>query len=191
MSLTDRYAEFIYRVATTKNKLKIIVTPIGLIFWFGLSAAFVFASLGLDKLLPIHLLIPPTTKLFLSVPMLVIGATIALGTVYSFSKARGSPVPLNPPKELVTTGLYSQIRNPMLLGWFIMLLGVGILLNSFSLIFIFTPLFILVNILYVKTIEEKEMEKKFGEQYLEYKKSVPMFIPRFGKKGEQAGVKPL
>ncbi len=63
-----------------------------------------------------------------------------------------------------------------------MLLGLGILLNSISLIFILTPLFILLNILYLKTIEEKEMEKKFGQQYLEYKESVPMFIPRFGKR---------
>jgi len=70
----------------------------------------------------------------------------------------------------------------MLLGWFILLLGLGILLNSISLIFIFTPIFILLNILYLKAVEEKEMEKKFGEPYLEYKKSVPMFIPRFGKK---------
>lgn len=91
-------------------------------------------------------------------------------------------MPLNPPQKLITTGLYSQIRNPMLLGWIIMLFGVGILLNSISLILIFTPLFILLNILYLKTIEEKEMEKKFGEEYLEYKKSVPMFIPRFGKR---------
>ncbi len=182
MGLTDRYAEFIYRIATTKNKLKIIALPVGLIFWFGLSVAFVLASLGLDGLLPVHLLISFPTNLFLSVPILVIGATIALSTVYNFGRARGSPVPLNPPKKLVTAGLYSQVRNPMLLGWFILLLGVGILLNSISLIFIFTPLFILVNVLYVKNIEEKEMEKKFGEQYLEYKKSVPMFIPRFGKR---------
>jgi len=181
MSLTDRYAEFIYRIATTKNKLKIIMTPIGIIIWFGLSVVFVFASLWLDKLLPVHLLISPPTKLFLSLPILVIGATIALGTVYSFARARGSPVPLNPPQKLLTTGLYSQVRNPMLLGWFVMLLGMGILLNAFSLIFIFTPLFILLNVLYVKTIEEKEMEKKFGEQYLKYKKSVPTFIPRFSK----------
>ncbi len=182
MSLTDRYADFIYRIATTKNKLKIIALPIGLIFWLGLSVAFVLASLWLDKLLPVHLLISPPTNLFLSVPVLVIGATLGLGTVYSFARARGSPVPLNPPKKLVTTGLNSWIRNPMLLGWFILLLGLGILLNSIALIFIFTPLFILVNVLYVKNIEEKEMEKKFGEQYLEYKKSVPMFIPRFGKR---------
>ena len=158
------------------------MTPIGVILWFGLSVLFVLASLWLDKLLPVHLLISLPTNLFLSVPILVIGATVGLGTIYSFIRTRGSPVPLNPPKKLLTTGLYSWVRNPMLLGWIIMLLGLGILLNSISLIFIFIPLFILVNILYLKTIEEKEMEKKFGEQYLKYKESVPMFIPRFGKK---------
>jgi len=182
MSLTDRWAEFIYRIATTKNKLKIIITPIGIIFWFSLSVVFVLASLWLDKLLPVHLLISPPINLFLSVPLLVIGSSLALWTVYNFYKARGSPVPLNPPKELVTTGLYSRVRNPMLLGWFILLFGLGILLNSFSLLFIFSPLFVLLNVLYVKTVEEKEMEKKFGQQYLKYKESVPMFIPRFGKR---------
>ena len=182
MSLTDRWAEFIYRIATTKNKLKIIITPIGIIFWFSLSVVFVLASLWLDKLLPVHLLISPPINLFLSVPLLVIGSSLSLWTVYNFFRARGSPVPLNPPKELVTTGLYSRVRNPMLLGWFILLFGLGILLNSISLVFIFTPLFILINVLYVKTVEEKEMERKFGQQYLKYKESVPMFIPRFGKR---------
>jgi len=66
----------------------------------------------------------------------------------------------------------------MLLGLFIFLKGVGILFGSLSLIFIFTPLFILINVLYLKAIEEKEMEKKFGREYLEYKKKVPMFIPK-------------
>lgn len=182
MSLGDRWAEFIYRVATTRNKLKIMMTPVGITIWFGLSALFVFASLWLEKLLPLHLSLPMYTNIFLSVPLLVIGASLSLGTVYSFFKARGSPVPFNPPQRLVTTGFYSLVRNPMLLGWIIMLFGVGLLLNSISLIFIFTPLFVLLNILYLKAVEEKEMEKKFGQRYLEYKKGVPMFIPRFGKK---------
>jgi len=182
MGLTDRWAEFIYRIATTRNKLKIISTPIGVIFWFGLSVVFVLASLWLDKLVPVHQLFPPPINLFLSVPLLVIGPSLSLWTVYNFFRARGSPVPLNPPKKLVTTGLYSYIRNPMLLGWIIMLFGLGILLDSISLILIFTPLFILLNILYLKSIEEKEMEKKFGREYLKYKESVPMFIPRFGKR---------
>ena len=182
MSLADRWAETIYRIATTENKLKIIMTPVGVIFWFGLSALFVFASLWLDKLLPIQLSLAAPANIFVSVPVMVIGTALALWTAYTFIKARGSPVPINPPQKLVTTGLYSRLRNPMLLGWIILLFGVGILLNSISLIFIFTPLFTAINILYLRTIEEKEMEKKFGKEYLKYKESVPMFIPRFGKR---------
>ncbi|MFC2003021.1 methyltransferase family protein [Chloroflexota bacterium] len=185
MSLADKYAEFIYRVATTKSKLKIIITPVGIIFWFALSALFVFASLWLDKLLPVRLPFSLPSNIFSSLPLLVIGAILCLGTVYSFTKARGSPVPLNPPNKLITHGLYARIRNPMLLGWIIMLFGAGILLNSISLIFIFTPLFIYLNILYLKTIEEKEMEKKFGEEYLRYKESVPIFIPKFGRRKQE------
>lgn len=181
MGLSDRWAEFIYRGATTKGKLKIVLTPLGLIFWFGVSALLVFLSLWLDKYLPFRLFLPTPIDLFLSVPLLVFGAILWLWMVYNFIKARGTPFPLNLPQRLVTTGLYSWIRNPMILGWIIMLFGVGLLLNSISLFFIFTPLFALLNILYLKTVEEKEMEKKFGQEYLKYKKSVPMFIPRFRK----------
>ena len=181
MSLADRYAEFIYRLATTRNKLKIIITPLGIIFWFGLSVLLVFASLWLDRLLPVRLPLPAPTNIFISVPLIVIGSTLCLLTVYSFFRARGSPVPLNPPQRLVTSGLYSRVRNPMVVGWLIMLFGVGILLNSISLVAIFAPLFTLLNILYLKTIEEREMEKKFGKEYLKYKQNVPMFIPRLRK----------
>ncbi|MBA7597077.1 hypothetical protein ES703_04072 [subsurface metagenome] len=182
MGLTDSWAEFIYQAATSGNKTKIIATPLGLIFWFSLGVLLVFASLWLDKFLPAQLLIPTLANISLSVLLLLIGATLCLWTIYSFIKARGSPVPLNPPQRLVTTGLYSRVRNPMVAGWIIMMFGVGVLLNSISLILIFTPLFLLLNILYLKTIEEKEMEKKFGQEYLKYKESVPMFIPRFRRR---------
>jgi len=182
MSLADRWADTIYRIATTRSKLRIALTPVGLTFWVGFSGLLVFVSLWLDKFLPVRLLLPVPANILLSVPLLVIGATLCLWTVYSFVKARGSPVPLNPPRRLVTTGLYSGIRNPMILGWIIMLFGIGLLLNSISLIFIFNPIFILLNILYLKAVEEREMEKKFGQEYLKYKENVPMFIPRFRKK---------
>ncbi len=181
MGLADRWAEFIYRVVTTKGKLKIVLTLVGLTFWVGLSVLLVFVSLWLDKYSPVRLFLPLPINIFLSVPFLVFGAILCLWTVYSFVKARGTPVPLNPPRRLVTTGLYSQVRNPMILGWIIMLFGIGLLLNSISLFFIFTPLFALLNILYLKTVEEKQMEKKFGQEYLKYKESVPMLIPKFRK----------
>lgn len=178
MSLTSRWVGAIYRVVTTRKKQGAVLTPVGLIFWFGLSALLVLASLWLDSWLqlPPFLLAPASVSL--GILLLVVGAPLDFWTIYSFFRAGGSPVPLNPPRKLVTSGLYSRIRNPMLLGWFIILFGLGMLFNSVSLTFIFTPLSILLNVLYLKNIEEREMEMKFGEQYLEYKRSVPMFIPR-------------
>ncbi len=73
----------------------------------------------------------------------------------------------------------------MLTGWFILMLGLGILLRSLSLILIFTPAFVLLNLIYLKAIEEKEMEGKFGDEYLRYKREIPMFFPRF--KGRKPG----
>jgi len=60
--------------------------------------------------------------------------------------------------------------------------GLGILFRSISLVFIFTPLFVLLNYLELKAIEEPELENRIGKKYLKYKKKVPMFFPKFKKK---------
>ena len=178
MSLSDRYAEIIYKAWQGGRRLKILVTVAGAVFWYGLGTLLVFISLWIDKFLPIRLLMPKAATLSISVPLLVIGGGVVLWKYYLFIRVSGSPVPLNPPKSMVNSGLYAYLRNPMMLGYFTLLFGLGVLLNSFAMVFIFTPLFILGNVLYLKIFEEKEMEKEFGEQYLEYKKRVPMFIPR-------------
>jgi len=98
-------------------------------------------------------------------------------SVLHFFRIKGTPVPFNPPPKLVTTGPYAYVRNPMVSGVFIWLFGLGVLLRSISLVFIFTPLFVLVNVLELKIIEEPELEKRLGKEYVKYKKKVPMFIP--------------
>ena len=104
-----------------------------------------------------------------------------LWSILHFIKVKGTPVPFNPPPKLVNTGPYFYVRNPMLSGVFILLFGIGILFRSISLVFIFTPIFILLNFLELKAIEEPELEKRFGKKYLKYKKRVSMFIPKLGK----------
>ena len=69
----------------------------------------------------------------------------------------------------------------MHLGWTIVLVGLALLMQSFTLLVIFIPCFVAVHIIYLKFVEEKELEKKFGQAYLDYKKKVPMFIPRLIK----------
>ena len=177
MGVWDRYAEFVYRVATGGRRRRFLATPVAASLFFGLTALFVFASLWVDKCLALFHFDSSWWSLGLSMLLLVPGCLIMVWPVMQFFRARGTPVPLNPPKRLITTGLYAYIRNPMILGLLLLLLGLGVLFGSLCLIFIFTPLFISINVLYLKAIEEKEMEKKFGENYLEYKKRVPMFIP--------------
>ncbi len=182
IDLSDRYVKITYRVWQGGRKLKLLVISAGAVFWYGLITLLVFTALWVNQFLPIQLLMSKPATLSISVPLLTIGGGLVLWKYYLFFRARGSPVPFMPPRSLVGRGLYAYIRNPMMLGYFTLLFGLGVLLNSFSLIFIFVPGFILGNVTYLKVIEEKEMEKKFGEQYLEYKTRVPMFIPRFRRR---------
>lgn len=103
---------------------------------------------------------------------------LSLACVFYFLKEKGTPVPLCPPYTLITKGPYKYVRNPMLVGLFIQLFGYGLFFNSLSLFFIVAPVIILFCYFELKLIEEPELEKRFGKEYSDYKKNVPMFIPK-------------
>jgi protein-S-isoprenylcysteine O-methyltransferase Ste14 len=69
----------------------------------------------------------------------------------------------------------------MALGALLILEGLGFYYGSLSLIFFFAPLPVVLYALYIKAVEEPELELRFGREYLEYKSRVPMFIPRLGR----------
>ena len=56
--------------------------------------------------------------------------------------------------------------------------GLGFLLHSVSMVVVWTPVFILLNVIELKMVEEPELERRFGKSYKEYKRRVPMFVPR-------------
>jgi protein-S-isoprenylcysteine O-methyltransferase Ste14 len=70
----------------------------------------------------------------------------------------------------------------MLAGIFIQLFGLGVALGSLALTFIFTPLFIVMNVWELKKVEEPELARRLGEAYGEYRKRVPMFFPFPGRR---------
>lgn len=171
-------ADFVYEVAKSRGGLKAGLSLLGIVFWYGGVALMVFISPWIDELMGLKLAIPEQVALTIAIILLAFGMSMVLWTILRFFRAKGTPVPFNPPPSLVTDGLYARVRNPMHLGWLIVLIGLGILRQSFSLLVIFTPLFLLVHVLYIKLVEEKELEKKFGQAYLDYKKRVGMFLPR-------------
>jgi protein-S-isoprenylcysteine O-methyltransferase Ste14 len=141
------------------------------------TALFVVAAIFVDRLLDLPRLLPEGARLPVSIPVIGVGVAVTAWSGFHFLKVKGSPVPFNPPPKVVKTGPYRFVRNPMLSGVFLFLFGVGFYINSFTLMFFFTPLFVLVNVWELKEIEEPELMKRLGDEYIEYRRQTPMFIP--------------
>jgi protein-S-isoprenylcysteine O-methyltransferase Ste14 len=69
----------------------------------------------------------------------------------------------------------------MALGAIGMYLGAAILFGSIGAV-ILVLLFAGLLLIYIKRVEEKEMEIRFGQDYLAYKQQTPFLIPRFKKR---------
>jgi len=187
VSLTTKWIDFLYKVATGSKKVRNIFTPIGATFYGLFTALFVVIALQIDKLLDLPKLLSVPLNIILFLPVFSLALFLMGWSVLNFLKVKGTPVPFNPPPRLVTTGPYAYVRNPMLTGISVLLFGFGILFGSISLIFIFTPLFISINVCELKAIEEPELAKRLGEEYIEYKKRTPMFIPSFRIRSRSKG----
>lgn len=180
MSFRKKWIDTLYRVATGSRRVRMILAPLGATGFFTILVLLVWLCYRLDGWLGLPRISCRPYNLAISAPLVAAGLLLILWCNVRFLKARGTPVPLSPPQELVDSGPYAVTRNPMLTGVFSVLFGIGVFLGSICLTFVFTPLFVLMNVLELKCIEEPELEKRLGQPYIEYKKQVPMFIPRFG-----------
>lgn len=117
-------------------------------------------------------------QLVLGIILLFIGLFIAIWTMILFHKVgKGTLAPWAATKHLVVEGPYKIVRNPMILGILAILTSESLILNTLY-IFYWAVLFFLVNCLYFKVFEEKQLERNFGEEYIEYRKKVPMWFPK-------------
>ena len=108
----------------------------------------------------------------------IIGLALSAWTVTLFMKfGQGTPAPWDPPKRLVIQGPYRYVRNPMITGALLMLLAEAILFRSLP-IAIWMTVFFIGNAIYFPLIEENVLEKRFGDEYREYKSHVPRWIPQ-------------
>ncbi len=178
MTLQTKWIRLIYAAATGSRKLRLLLTPVVGLSYFSFSMLFVIGAFLLDRWLQFPRIPRSPINLIVSIPLIVIGLSLAGWCVLHFLKVKGTPVPFNPPPVLVTSGPYACIRNPMLSGVFLFLFGIGFAFQSVALLLIFTPLFILFNVLELKLIEEPELALRLGQDYLNYKKKTPMFFPK-------------
>jgi protein-S-isoprenylcysteine O-methyltransferase Ste14 len=106
-----------------------------------------------------------------------LGAAVMFWCFRDFTfRGRGTPAPFDPPKELVISGPYRYVRNPMYAGGILVLLGWAVWSPSLALI-VAPFLFFAATHLFVTIYEEPTLENKFGAAYEEYLQKVPRWIP--------------
>ncbi len=113
-----------------------------------------------------HMIILPVSNI-----IMLIGILLIIFGWRKIFKAKG---------ELVTSGIYGHIRNPQYLGILLLTFGMNIQWLTILTLLLW-PALVIVYYRLAKE-EAKEIEERFGEEYLKYKQKVPMFIPRLRTK---------
>ncbi|UCH59750.1 MAG: isoprenylcysteine carboxylmethyltransferase family protein [Anaerolineales bacterium] len=110
--------------------------------------------------------------------MVVSGVALVLVVFNLALKGFGLPFALALTRLVATDWLYAWTRNPMVLSALAFLVGLGLWLQSG--LFLVWTLVVFSPAMYVFLVvyEERELEIRFGEDYLEYKTRTPMFWPR-------------
>jgi protein-S-isoprenylcysteine O-methyltransferase Ste14 len=105
----------------------------------------------------------------------VAAVMLFIGSVGRF-RAAGTPVPGNKPTTaIVQSGPYRFSRNPIYLAFSLLHLGIAIWINSLWLIAtLVAALGVMARVVIPR--EEQYLERRFGEEYLTYKKSVRRWI---------------
>lgn len=174
----DKFLNWAKREFSLQRRLLVMIPAA--IFFLGLIPYVVIILLPkIDRLLKLPNFYFGVGNILIASALILLGGYYALWSIgVQIFDARGTPLPLMPTQKLVVFGPFRQCRNPMTFGTICAYSGVGILIGSLTTILtVFILGFLLI--LYLRNIEEKELEARFGQAYLDYKATTPFIIPRF------------
>lgn len=147
---------------------------------FPITYLLILLGLHLDVWLGVGPLLPDPWQWVAGSTSFLLGSGLWLLTYHELIfGGEGSPSPaIKHTQKLVTWGIYAYCRNPSVHGKLLGVLGVGFVVNSPSFCLGVVPL-LLAGSLYEKVWrQEPVLVELFGEEYLEYRRRVPLFIPR-------------
>ncbi len=113
---------------------------------------------------------------YLGLVLITLGAAIYGWCAGDFTfTGKGTPAPIDPPKELVVRGLYRYTRNPMYVGVLTVLLGEVLWFGSRRLLG-YTAAIALLFHLFITLYEEPVLQRGFGDAYQRYRTAVPRWL---------------
>ena len=110
--------------------------------------------------------------------LLLVGFALFSWCVALFARVgQGTLAPWDPTRRLVAIGPYRFVRNPMISGVAMLLVGQALFWGSRA-VAVWACVFILINHVYFVLSEEPGLEARYGDSYRVYKANVPRWIPR-------------
>jgi protein-S-isoprenylcysteine O-methyltransferase Ste14 len=162
------FINFLLKFSGKNNskQYKIISLFFGSLFFLIIvPGIFVFFGLYLKNYLSINL--NKIIELIISIIGIIMGLYFLIWTTMTQWKiGKGTPAPNAPTQHLIISGPYKFCRNPIEFGAIIYYLGIGTLFGGIIVGIINCILGFSVGSIYHKFIEEKELEKRFGEEYI-------------------------
>ena len=114
----------------------------------------------------------------IGVTLLGLGLVLFVASLWRFTtEGNGTLAPWDPPRIFVVRGPYRFVRNPMISGVILFLFGEAFVLRSAP-HGVWAVCALIINLVYIPLVEEPQLERRFGESYLEYCQHVRRFIPR-------------
>ncbi|WFB36294.1 methyltransferase [Kiritimatiellota bacterium B12222] len=106
-----------------------------------------------------------------------LGGLLAIRSTFIFAqRGKGTPLPTHSPKNLVVSGPYAYVRNPMAIGGIFQGVMVGLVCGSFP-VMIYSLTGSLIWHLLVRPVEEADLVHRFGDDYLIYCRSIKCWWP--------------
>ena len=152
-------------------------------FLFFILAPIALGLIGraVAKYMPIHL--PRIAEASIGIAAILGGLVFLLWSVSTFWRVgRGTPVPMASPVKLVTVGPFKYTRNPIKLGAFLFYFGLGTVWDGLMTGLVMAAIAVMLGTLYHKSVEEKELAMRFGDEYEQYRKRTSFLIPLPPKK---------
>lgn len=116
--------------------------------------------------------------LLLGVGLIALGLVLVVQTVALLGRVgHGTLAPWDPTARLVVRGPYRRVRNPMISGVLAILVGEAVVLGSPA-VLAWAGAFLLANALWLPLVEERGLQRRFGDDYARYRAHVPRWVPR-------------
>jgi protein-S-isoprenylcysteine O-methyltransferase Ste14 len=111
----------------------------------------------------------------LGIVPIALGVAINIVADDAFRRAQTTVKPFEESTTLVMSGVFQISRNPMYLGFVLILVGVAVLMGSLTPYFVIPVFVILMDRVFIQ-VEEEMLEEKFGSAWLDYETRVGRWI---------------